>query len=197
MHSLTDYFSENNETIEYIFRNSGKDYNDLGRYEDCHNNTDFHYILATIPLAFPIPMSVGLCVPKLCTVTDFDDFKSHLIPMLNKLIPEVFEGIKGFDHLSLRLTDSDLQFVKSMERNAEETSAGVLAWIIGVLLFVLLIAVIVSSFKRWQYQKKTKKNSKRSKKKKGKSKNRNSREEGVFAKDLVDDDEEVESLDGS
>ena len=68
LQNLTNYFLSNNETIEQIFRNSGKDYNDLGRYEDCLNTTGFRYILATVAHALPIPMSVGLCVPLVCTV---------------------------------------------------------------------------------------------------------------------------------
>jgi len=35
LQNVTNYFQENNATLEEIIRNSGKDYNDLGRYEDC------------------------------------------------------------------------------------------------------------------------------------------------------------------
>lgn len=56
-----------------MYRNSGKDYNDLGRFEDCSNTDDeFRYILATIPDVFPVPMSLGICVPSVCTVQDFN-----------------------------------------------------------------------------------------------------------------------------
>ena len=68
LQNLTNYFLENNETVERIFRFSGKDYNDLGRYEDCLNEKGFRYILASVPKALPIPMSVGLCVPDVCSV---------------------------------------------------------------------------------------------------------------------------------
>ena len=50
LQNITNYFVSNNETLEQIIRNSGKDYNDLGRYEDCTFNVEgFHYILVTIP----------------------------------------------------------------------------------------------------------------------------------------------------
>ena len=51
-----------------MFRNSGKDYNDLGRYDDCLKLTDYRYILASVPHVFPIPMALGLCVPAACSV---------------------------------------------------------------------------------------------------------------------------------
>jgi len=68
LQNLTNYFLANNETVERILRNSGKDYNDLGRYYDCLNTTGFRYILASVPHALPIGISVGMCIPEVCTV---------------------------------------------------------------------------------------------------------------------------------
>lgn len=79
LQNLTNYFLVNNETVERIIRNSGKDYNDLGRYYDCLNATGFRYILATVPRALPIGISVGMCVPEVCTVQDFNNFKSYIV----------------------------------------------------------------------------------------------------------------------
>lgn len=102
LQNLTNYFLENDEVVAQIFRNSGKDYNDLGRYEDCLNLSGFRYILATVPKAFPIPMALGMCVPDVCTVQDFNGFKVYLVQAINLLIPEVFANLKGFD-LKIRL----------------------------------------------------------------------------------------------
>jgi hypothetical protein len=195
---------DNNETVEYIFRNSGKDYNDLGRFEDCYNNSDFHYILATIPLALPIPMSVGLCVPAVCSVDDFMALRPTLVPLLDSLLPELFEGVKGFDHLQLTLRESDLLFVDSRKRNAEVTHADAMSWITAILIVLFTLAVLVSSLSRWYFIKKAAENHKKTKKaakknaKKGK-KSKSSREEGVFAKNGInhDEDEDVEALDES
>lgn len=85
------------DTIENIIRNSGKDYNDFGRYEDCLNITDYYYILVTMPKAFPIPISIGLCLPNKCTKKDVENFKPYMLDFINGAIPEVFDGIKGFD----------------------------------------------------------------------------------------------------
>jgi len=105
---VTNYFQANNETLEEILRNSGKDYNDLGRYEDCTYEIEgFHYILVTVPKAFPIPMSLGLCVPKICTIQDFNEFKPYMVSVVNSLVPELFAGIKGFD-LTTTITSDDL-----------------------------------------------------------------------------------------
>ena len=69
----------------------------MGRFEDCTNLTDFNYILATIPDVFPIPMSLGLCVPSVCSAADFDAFKPFFVEVINAIIPEFFAGIKGFN----------------------------------------------------------------------------------------------------
>lgn len=55
-----------------MFRNSGKDYNDLGRYDDCSANTNYRYLLASISKGLPISMNLGLCVPSICTAKDFN-----------------------------------------------------------------------------------------------------------------------------
>lgn len=144
LQNLTNYFLSNNETIEQIFRNSGKDYNDLGRYEDCLNTTGFRYILATVAHALPIPMSVGLCVPLVCTVQDFNNFKGYLVSAVNALIPDLFAGVKGFD-LSMQLTNKDLQFEESFKKNAEVTRADAWGWIVVLLVLFFVFATILST----------------------------------------------------
>jgi len=81
-----------NKTATRILRYSGKDYNDLGKYEDCLKIKDekFNYILATIPKSFPIPISLGICVPDVCTTKDFNSAKPYLITVINEYIPEIF-----------------------------------------------------------------------------------------------------------
>ena len=147
---MTYYFSENSEIVDNVFRNSGKDYNDLGRYEDCLNVTDFHYVLASVPNVFPIPMSLGLCVPSICSLDDFKNFKPYLVKMLNAMIPVVFEGIKGFD-LSVKVTESDMFFEDSKEKNKEATRASAGSWIVVLLIIFFTLAVLISSFAAWYF----------------------------------------------
>lgn len=95
--NITNYFLTYNQTLEKMYRNSGKDYNDLGRYDDCLRIPDFHYILASIPKALPIPMALGMCVPSNCSVSDFITFKPFLIEALNGIILNLFDDVKGFN----------------------------------------------------------------------------------------------------
>lgn len=152
LQNVTNYFLDNNETVSRIFRNSGKDYNDLGRYEDCLNLTNYNYILATVPKAFPIPMSLGICVPSVCKVQDFNAFRAYLVQMVNQLIPELFTGIKGFD-LHLQLSTEDMSFEDSYTLNRKVTEADGWGWVIvlGVLFFVL--SVILASVAQWYFKK--------------------------------------------
>ena len=63
MMNLTNNFISQSDTVLHIFRNSGKDYNDFGRYEDCETVHNFNYYMATVLKKFPIPMALGLCLP--------------------------------------------------------------------------------------------------------------------------------------
>ncbi len=154
LQNITNYFLENNETVNRIFRNSGKDYNDLGRYEDCLNLTSYRYILATVPKAFPIPMVLGMCVPEVCTVQDFNNFKSYLVTAINLLIPEVFQGIKGFD-LHIQLNTDDLHFEDSKTKNEEVTRADAWSWIVVMVVCFFVSSVILSSLASWYFKKET------------------------------------------
>lgn len=107
MQEAINFLFDFNETLEVIFRNSGKDYNDLGRFEDCSNYTDFSYILASVPNAFPIPMSVGMCVPAICTISDYNNLKPSIVASINEAIPDLFKGVKGFN-LDEKLNTDDL-----------------------------------------------------------------------------------------
>lgn len=92
-------------------------------------------------------------MPKACTVTNFNDFKPYLIPLINKIIPEVFEGIKGFDTSTLKIKEHDLVFEESYEKNKEITKGNALTWIVVLLVFVLVILVIMSSIGAWYFKK--------------------------------------------
>ncbi|CDW91686.1 UNKNOWN [Stylonychia lemnae] len=154
--NVTNYFMEYNKTVTKILRYSGKDYNDFGKYEDCLNIKDekFSYILATIPRVFPIPISLGLCLPAICTSQDFNNAKPYLIEVINQYIPEIFQGLKGFD-LSLQIKESDLHFENSKARNDEAAKADALTYIMIILIVFLSITVIASSFLSWRSKKQT------------------------------------------
>lgn len=149
---MTNYFLVNNETVERILRYSGKDYNDLGRYYDCLDAQGFRYILATIPHALPIQVSVGVCIPEVCTVADFNNFKSYLVQAINSILPEFFEGVKGFN-TKTQITNDELHFEESYKKNLETTRADAGGWLIGLVIFFSIFAVILSSVATWFYKK--------------------------------------------
>lgn len=156
LHNLTYYFLENEDTLENIYRNSGKDYNDFGRYEDCLNISDYSYILISVPKVFPIPMSIGLCLPDACTIEDLNEFKPFLVQSLNYIVPTAFEGIKGFN-LQTHLDDKDVIIEDSEKKNKEITKAGGLSWIIVMLVIFFILSVILSSFAAWYFKKENEK----------------------------------------
>ena len=93
---LTNNFISYNDTVMHIFRNSGKDYNDFGRYEDCQHIHEFNYFMVTVLHKFPLPFTIGLCLPKQCQIADLVDFKPFLTKAINAALPNMFEGVKGF-----------------------------------------------------------------------------------------------------
>jgi hypothetical protein len=67
-----------------MYRNSGKDYNDFGRYLECLEISGFDYILAITSFKqINNPMSVGLCIPNVCKESDLNSFKPYVIPAIN------------------------------------------------------------------------------------------------------------------
>ena len=60
---VSNNFISQSDMAFHIFRNSGKDINDFGRYSECIENENFSYYMATVLEKFPVPMSMGLCLP--------------------------------------------------------------------------------------------------------------------------------------
>ena len=95
LQDLVNYFLIYNRTMMQIFRNSGKDYNDFGRFYECRESEEFNYILAYLspPTQFTNPIAVGMCIPQACKVEDLNAFKQYIIPAVNSIMPFMFEGI--------------------------------------------------------------------------------------------------------
>jgi hypothetical protein len=93
---LVNNFITYNDDFLHVFRNSGKDYNDYGRFSDCTEIHDFNYYIATVLHKFPIPFTLGLCLPVQCGIDDLNEFKPFLLRMINAMLPNMFEEVKGF-----------------------------------------------------------------------------------------------------
>ena len=80
---MNNFFSNRDDLLR-IYRNSGKDYNDFGRYKDCLALSDYSYFLASINKdTINHPISIGLCLPARCKEEDLNQFKPYVIPALN------------------------------------------------------------------------------------------------------------------
>ena len=42
-------------------------------------------------------MSMGICVPAVCSLDDLNDFKPYMIKIFNGVIFNLFEDVKGFN----------------------------------------------------------------------------------------------------
>ena len=77
--------------MSQVFRNSGKDYNDFGRYEQCKNKEGFVYYLLTCKdddkcgEKFLTTMSIGLCVPDICGVEDIESLLPSFLHVINSI----------------------------------------------------------------------------------------------------------------
>ena len=94
---LSNNFIKEGDLVMHMFRNSGKDYNDFGRYEDCESFHDFNYYMLQVKDKFPIPFTMGLCMPGVCSLANLNDYKPTFVSAINTAIPNLFENVKGFD----------------------------------------------------------------------------------------------------
>ena len=128
----------------------------MGRYDDCLQIPDFHYILASIPKALPIPMALGLCIPTYCTIADFDALKPNIIEALNGIIIDLFDDVKGFNP-QMKLKVDDLKFGYSCELNKEVTKVGALSIIMILVILFFTLTTIVSTLVLWLRRKQDRK----------------------------------------
>ena len=112
---LSNNFLKYNDTVISIFRNSGKDYNDFGRFEDCKLIHHFNYFMLAILDKFPIPFGIGLCLPVQCTIDDLNEFKPFLTEAVNGVLPNMFEDVMGFNSTTVMasITEDEIHFYDS------------------------------------------------------------------------------------
>ena len=79
LQTYSNYFLVNSDSVLHVIRNSGHDYNDFGRYQDCVELHKMNYYLVSVLDKFPVPMSMGLCLPRVCSIEDVENFKPFLL----------------------------------------------------------------------------------------------------------------------
>jgi len=110
----SNQFISQADSVIHIIRNSGKDYNDYGRYWDCLDNSrlQMNYFLVSILDRFPVPLSIGLCLPSPCSVEDLEKSKpTLLLPMIQSTLPYFFEDVRGFE-AKHEVTAEDIRIIE-------------------------------------------------------------------------------------
>lgn len=103
LQEITNYFLSNSRTIYLMYRNSGKSYNDFGRFNDCEAMPDFNYMMASISPKKKLsnPLSLGLCLPTVCKESDLNALKPYIMPTLNNELGWIFSDVKGLNLTNL------------------------------------------------------------------------------------------------
>jgi|LauGreDrversion4_2_1035121.scaffolds.fasta_scaffold697699_1 hypothetical protein len=79
-----------------------------------------------------------------------------MVTALNALIPDLFQGVKGFDPKT-QLDTEDLHFEDAFKRNQEITRADAWGWITVILIVFFVFGTIMSSIATWYYKKEAEK----------------------------------------
>jgi hypothetical protein len=150
-----------NLQLSQVFRNSGKDYNDFGRYKQCKNREGFVYYLLTCKdddkcnEKFLTTMSIGLCVPQQCGVEDIESLLPEFLYFINSIaIPYEFSHIVKKNESNPQLLMEDLKIVNSEEKNKEVTKIRFGNIMMIILLLTMGAAVIGSTVYGWTEEKK-------------------------------------------
>lgn len=139
--------------ILQIIRNSGRDYNDFGRFQDCLNLEGFDYLLAITSFSRAInnPLSIGFCVPNVCKETDLNSFKPYIIPAINTQLSFIFSQVKGLNSKNLQLKNNEVNLIYSKQMNQTATQFNASNFFFIFIVSCLIVAVVVSSILNYRY----------------------------------------------
>jgi large-conductance mechanosensitive channel len=111
------------------------------------NAVDFNYLLAYVnsDTKFPIPVSLGLCVPRVCKPADLNELKPYLMPSLNSYLPVILDKTKGFDLSNVKLTSEDIVFENSHDLNEKYTQVTLFnGFFIALMVFYVIATVLAT-----------------------------------------------------
>ena len=148
----SNHFISQADPVIHIIRNSGKDYNDYGRYRDCLDTShqQMNYFLVSILDRFPVPLSIGLCLPHPCSVEDLESSKPTLfLPFIQSTLPYLFEDVKGFE-AKHDLTADDIRIIEPYQENKRVTHFGKGSLLTVVLIAWILLFAMVSTALAWR-----------------------------------------------
>lgn len=147
LQELTNHFISKKDTIYKIYRNSGKDYNDYGRFDECEAIPDQNYMLITVDpkKGLSNPLSMGLCMPTVCKEADLNAIKPYIMPVVNQQLPYIFEGVQGLNMSHLQLFIDDIHLIDSRDHNIRATQFKYDNFLFISLMIGLVVVAIVSS----------------------------------------------------
>lgn len=101
----------------------------------------------------PVDMSLGLCVPKVCSQADVTSLLPYLLPIMNdNVFPRQFAKMieQGEISSSFALTPDEVDIVLSADLNDQATSFKFMNMVALLLFFSILLVVISSSIGHWK-----------------------------------------------
>lgn len=109
---------------------------------------NYNYLLAYVNSdnKFPIPISQGICVPKVCKSADLNEIKPYLIPGINTLMPFILDSTKGFNLNNTTLSSADILFDDSFELNEKYTDVTLLNGLFITMMVFYVIATVTATF---------------------------------------------------
>lgn len=111
----------------------------------------FNYFMITVLKKFPIPFTMGLCLPSECKLADLQEFKPFMTKAINAALPNMFEGVKGFAAVPT-VEESDVNFVDPKVENEKVVQFDVVSVIICVIISFFAIMTVISTFLMWTHE---------------------------------------------
>ena len=157
-----DSFTENTRAFASIYRLTGKDYNDFGKFANCVDNPRTHYSLIQCKEErcndkFPIDMSIGACFPKECSAEDISWLLPHILPLVNEhIIPYQFANVNDVDKKlkEVNISADEVRFVDVVAENKKVTSFGIGTFCAFLMCSVLIALIVGSTFADWFFKNK-------------------------------------------
>lgn len=104
--------------------------------------------MITLLKKFPIPFTLGLCLPVECQLEDLEEFKPFLTKAINGALPNLFEDVKGFGSVPV-IDESDVAFVDPKVENEKVLKFDIVSGISCALIVFFSIATLIATFLLW------------------------------------------------
>ena len=117
---------------------SGKEVNSLGEYLSCRKVGNSRYILLEMKNNSPFKMMLGVCVPALCTITEYNNL------MKNGLLREILPVYLNYSNLEIGNLEIDVEESKFIDPIDEEEKYGALGVGFWVVIFLVIIFIFTN-----------------------------------------------------